>query len=222
MEGFCYTIAHDLRAPLRAVSGLTSALIEEYVPNLDKNGHEIAGRITGAARRMDRLIEELLAFGRLSNSDLPKRTVDLEAVFARVVAQLQDEIEESKGMVTIDQPLPPVLANPTIVEQIATNLIGNALKFVPAQVQPRVGIRAERRGPMVRVWVEDNGIGIEAAYHKKIFGLFERLHSDKQYRGTGLGLAIVQKGVERMGGGAGVESNPGLGSRFWVELPEAK
>jgi PAS domain S-box-containing protein len=219
MEGFCYTIAHDLRAPLRAVSGLTSALLEQYSPAFNEEGRALAGRITAAARRMDRLIQELLIFGRLSNADLPRRSVDLDLAFQAALLQFATEIKEKNGVIDIRSPLPNVWANPTVVEQITLNLVGNALKFVAPDAAPKITIRAEERVDSIRTWVEDNGIGIESAYHKKIFGLFERLHSDKQYRGTGIGLAIVQKGVERMGGNVGVESEPGKGSRFWFDLP---
>jgi PAS domain S-box-containing protein len=219
MEGFCYTIAHDLRAPLRAVNGFTSALLEHYSPNFDAEGKVLAGRITAAAKRMDRLIEELLAFGRLSNQDLPRRGVDLEGIVQNTVTQFAAEIREKNAEVTVLPPLPNVWANPTIVEQIVSNLLANALKFIGPGMTPKVTVRAEQSGDMVRLWVEDNGIGIEPAYHEKIFGVFQRLHTDKQYRGTGIGLAIVRKGVERMGGRTGLESQPGKGSRFWVELP---
>lgn len=219
LEGFCYTIAHDLRAPLRAVDGLTSELLHQYSSSFDDDGKRLAGRITSAARRMDRLIEELLAFGRLSNRDLPRRSVELSTVFAAAISQNADDIKERNAKVDIVGKLPSVWANPTIVEQIASNLVGNALKFVQDGTTPAVKISAESHGGFIRVWVEDNGIGIEPAYHHKIFGLFERLHSDNQYRGTGIGLAIVQKGVQRMNGQAGVESTPGKGSRFWFELP---
>lgn len=219
MEGFCYSIAHDLRAPLRAVNGLTSELLEQYSTKFDDEGRILAGRITSAAKRMDRLIQELLAFGRLSNSDLPRRIVDLDLVFHGALQQSADEISEKKAEVKIQKPLGNVWANPTIVEQIAVNFLSNAIKFVAPKTTPTVNIRSEELAGMVRVWIEDNGIGIEDAYHSKIFGLFERLHSDRQYRGTGIGLAIVQKGVERMDGRAGVESIPGKGSRFWFELP---
>jgi PAS domain S-box-containing protein len=220
LEGFCYTIAHDLRAPLRAVNGLTSELLDQYGSCFDADGKHLGSRITAAARRMDRLIDELLAFGRLSNQDLPRRSVDLGAAFKAAVAQHTEEIEQKGATIDLDSALPAVWANPTIVEQIAANLVGNAIKFVPLGTVPKVKIEAEERGDFVRVRVKDNGIGIEPAYHKKIFGLFERLHSDKSYRGTGIGLAIVQKGVERMGGHAGVESEAGKGSVFWIELPK--
>ena len=218
LEGFCYTIAHDLRAPLRAVNGLTSELLNQCSSNFDADGKHLAERITAAARRMDRLIEELLAFGRLSNQDLPRRNVDLNTAFKSALAQHSDEIRERKAEIEFPASLPFVWANPTIVEQIASNLIGNAIKFVSKGTAPKVSVEAEERGNFIRVWVKDNGIGIEPAYHQKIFGLFERLHSDKTFHGTGIGLAIVQKGIERMGGNAGVESEVGKGSRFWIEL----
>lgn len=219
MEGFCYTIAHDLRAPLRAVNGLTSELIGQYSAHFGPEGQELASRITAAAKRMDRLIEELLAFGRLSNADLPKRSVDCELAFKAAVLQFSEEIKEKKAEIEIRGRLPNVWANPTIVEQIAANFLGNALKFIGKNVTPKIVVWGETIGNTVRISVKDNGIGIEPAYHQKIFGLFERLHTDRQYRGTGIGLAIVRKGVERMGGTAGVESEIGKGSRFWIELP---
>lgn len=220
LEGFCYTIAHDLRAPLRAVNGLTSELLDRYSSNFDSDGQQLTSRITSAARKMDRLIEELLAFGRLSNQDLPRRNVDLNSVFKAAISQHAEEIQKTKAQVTVTTALPSVWANPTIVEQIASNLIGNALKFVKSGTAPVVQISAEDRGNFARISVRDNGIGIEPAYHQKIFGLFERLHSEKTYHGTGIGLAIVQKGVDRMGGRVGVESEPGRGSCFWFELPK--
>ena len=141
------------------------------------------------------------------------------AAFKAALAQHSEEIEKTSASVTLPSTLPIVWANPTIVEQIASNLIGNALKFVRTGETPVVQITAEDCGDFTRVWVQDNGIGIEPDYHQKIFGLFERLHSEKSYRGTGIGLAIVQKGIERMDGRVGLESEPGQGSRFWIELP---
>jgi PAS domain S-box-containing protein len=219
MESFCYTIAHDLRTPLRAVSGFTSALLEKYSASFDEEGHDFAKRIVNASSRMDVLINELLAFGRLSHADLPRGSVDLNHVLNTVLAHHAIEIKESQAVLKVAPLLPCVWANQIITEQIVGNLVGNALKFVPPGVAPRVMVHAEARGQALRLWVDDNGIGIEPAYHEKVFGLFQRLHTDRQYRGTGLGLAIVRRGVERMGGHAGVESVPGQGSRFWIELP---
>lgn len=121
----------------------------------------------------------------------------------------------------MDNPLPRVLANPTVLTQVLTNLISNAIKFVPPGTAPDLTIRAEHHSASARIWVEDNGIGIAPEFQEKIFGTFQRLHSADAYPGTGIGLAIVRKGLERMNGRVGVVSEPGKGSRFWFELPLA-
>ena len=157
MEGFCYTIAHDLRAPLRAVNGFTATLLEHYSPTFDEDGKALAGRITAATKRMDQLIQELLAFGRLSSTELPRWTVDLGGTVRAAVAQCSADIKEKQAAVEIIEPLPSVWANATIVEQIVVNLLTNALKFVPPHVTPRVAVRADPQGERVRIWVEDNG-----------------------------------------------------------------
>jgi signal transduction histidine kinase len=118
----------------------------------------------------------------------------------------------------VEDPLPVVLGHPATLSQVLTNLLGNALKFVPADRTPALRVRAENDNGRIRVWVEDNGMGIAAEHQERIFRVFERLHSGDDYPGTGIGLAIVRKAVERMGGAVGVESTPGQGSRFWVEL----
>jgi signal transduction histidine kinase len=129
------------------------------------------------------------------------------------------KMQESNASVVVEKPIPEVLGNRTILSQIVSNLLSNAVKFVAPGIKPKIKIRAEYYDNSVRLWVEDNGIGIEPEYQQRIFRLFERLHSAEEYPGTGIGLAIVAKGAERMGGKTGVESAPGKGSRFWVELP---
>ncbi|MDB6026260.1 MAG: hypothetical protein JWM68_2483, partial [Verrucomicrobiales bacterium] len=124
--------------------------------------------------------------------------------------------------VTVEDPLPPVIGHAATVENMVTNLISNAIKYVRPGTRPKVNIRADKIGGMVRLWVEDNGIGIASEYYEKIFGVFSRLHSPDKYSGTGIGLAIVRKGAERLNGGCGVESTLGKGSRFWIELPLAE
>jgi signal transduction histidine kinase len=119
----------------------------------------------------------------------------------------------------MDPDLLPVMGHRFLLEQCLSNLINNATKFVSADVTPEVRIRTEPRGSQVRVWIEDNGIGIDAAYHHKIFNMLERVGDLQRYEGTGIGLAIVHRAVQRMGGACGVESAPGRGSRFWFDLP---
>ncbi|MEW6158112.1 MAG: GAF domain-containing protein [Verrucomicrobiota bacterium] len=222
LESFCYSIAHDLRAPLRALHGFTKVIMEDYAPHFDAEGFEMARRIVCAADRMDRLIQDLLAFARLGHAEMSLRPIDLEERLHIVLAHLADEIASRQACVELVKPLPAVLANASVLEELLSNLLANALKFVSPGVHPRVRIWAEKRDGNVILSMEDNGIGIAPEHQEKIFRVFERLHSNESYPGTGIGLAIVQKGVERMGGRVGVESQLGKGSRFWIELPFAE
>jgi signal transduction histidine kinase len=138
-----------------------------------------------------------------------------------VIQQLRETLRERNAQVQVDHPLPTVLGHPTTLLQVLANLVHNAVKFVADGVTPQVRVRAEEHGNWVRVWVEDNGIGIAPEHQERIFGVFERLHSADAYPGTGIGLAIVRKGVERMGGRVGVVSQVNKGSRFWFELRKA-
>jgi PAS domain S-box-containing protein len=222
LEGVLYHVAHDLRAPLRAMQGFTSILLEEYSAKLDKKGGDYAQRISVAASRMDRLIQDLLAYGRLAHTPLSPLTVDLAQEIAVVQSRLTAEVEAKHALVQVEQPLPEVQADPVVLGEILAQLERNALTYVARGVTPRIRIFAEPAGPaFIRIWVEDNGVGIDPEHHERIFRVFERLQFEDVYTGTGIGLALVRKGVERMGGRAGLESKPGEGSRFWLELPAA-
>jgi signal transduction histidine kinase len=171
---------------------------------------------------MDALINDLLAYSRLTRIEFDLRPVSLGKAVAEALLHLEAEVSGKKAEVKVIEPLPAVKAHGPILAQIVENLVANALKFVSPGNVPRVTIRAEEKNGWARLWVEDNGIGIPPEYHEKIFLVFERLHGIESYPGTGIGLAIVGRGVARMGGKAGVESEPGKGSRFWVELPIAQ
>ncbi len=222
LEAFTYSVSHDLRAPLRAMQGFTQALLEDYTTQLDPVGQDYAHRIGVAAARMETLIQDLLAYSRLSRAELPLRPVALAAVVAEVLAHLEVAIQTREARVTVEEPLPAVLGHHITLRQVVTNLLTNAVTFVAPGVPPRVRIWAEAREAWVRLWLEDNGIGIAREHQDHIFRMFERLHGLDTYPGTGIGLAIVRKGMERMGGEVGVESAVGQGSRFWVELPHAE
>lgn len=222
LEAFSYTVSHDLRAPLRAVQGLAQALREDYADKLDALGQEYAQRLVAAAERMDGLIQDLLAYSRLTRTALKSESVELHAIVTHACEQLASDIAQSGARINIKKPLPAVSAHPATLAQVVTNLVANAIKFVAPSQRPEVEIRAERRGDSVRLWVQDNGIGIEVEHQERIFRVFERLHGVETYPGTGIGLAIVRKGVERMGGSTGVESAPAQGSRFWIDLPISK
>jgi signal transduction histidine kinase len=181
-------------------------------------GRRYAERIMAAASRLDRIVQDLLRYSRLRRAEIRLKPVSLDAVVGEVLAGRETAIESAGAEVAVESPLPDVMAHRPTLVQIVENLLDNALKFVARGVAPRVRVRAEPDGSMVRLFVEDNGIGIAPEQRERIFKVFERLHGVEAYPGSGLGLAIVRKAAERMGGHAGVESEPGRGSRFWVAL----
>ncbi|MDB6111558.1 MAG: sensor signal transduction histidine kinase [Pedosphaera sp.] len=221
LEGVLYHVAHDLRAPLRTLSGFTRLLTETQASRLDAEGRDFAERIVAAATHMDRLILDLLAYGRLGHMRPAICPVELEWSIDSVLLQMARQIAAKNTQVRVDRPLPAVRADPALLKLVLANLLQNALTYVAPRVVPRVRFRAEQRGTRVRLWVEDNGIGIDPAYRERVFRVFERLHAEGEYSGTGIGLALVATAMERMDGGAGVEPNPSGGSRFWLELERA-
>ncbi len=218
LESFAYSVSHDLRAPLRAMEGFANALLEDYGSSLDSSGRDYAERVVSAAQHMDTLIQDLLAYSRLSRSAPKANAVSLDSVLGEVMHQFNPEISNSGAQIRVERPLPEVMGDHATLVQVLSNLLSNAIKFVQPGVKPGVKIWAEEKNGRTRLWVEDTGIGIAPEYRDRIFRIFERLQGVETYPGTGIGLAIVKKGMERMGGQAGVESNPGKGSKFWVEL----
>lgn len=222
LNAFCYTIAHDLRSPLRTQLGFAKVLIEDYGEKLGEKGSEMAERIAEAAERQSLLIQDLLAHARVSRASMPLSKVSSGEAVKHALADIKVDIDEKRAIIDGTQlGNPAVLANPSTLHLVLVNLLTNALKFVRPGTQPSVRVRTEPRGDRVRLWVEDNGIGIETGDLGKVFGMFERLHPARDYPGTGMGLAIAKKAVQRMSGELGVESDVGKGSRFWVELPAA-
>jgi signal transduction histidine kinase len=220
LESFSYSVSHDLRAPLRSIQSFAQILLEDYAERLDAIGRDCAQRIVAAAKRMDTLTEDLLAYSRISRAAVELKPVSLEEVVDDVLTQLEAEILGQDALVTVERPLAQVMGQETTLVQVVANLLTNGIKFVASGVRPQVRIWTEVRAEWVRLWVHDNGVGIAPQYQERIFGIFERLHGIETYPGTGIGLAIVRKGMERMGGRVGVESAPDRGSAFWVELPK--
>jgi two-component system, sensor histidine kinase and response regulator len=219
LEGFCYTIAHDLRAPLRAMEGLTAILLDEFAGKLDPSAQEYGERIRDAAARMDQMIQELLSYSRLTLMDLQPQPIRVSRLMKDAVSQLAWDLEKRQAVVHVKKSRHQVLGHYAMLVQVLVNLISNAVKFIAPGKTPEVVIRDEKLDGVVRVWVEDNGIGIAPEHQVRIFRIFERLHGRESYSGNGIGLAIVEKAITRMSGRVGVESAPAQGSRFWFELP---
>jgi PAS domain S-box-containing protein len=218
LESVCYTIAHDLRAPLRAVQGFTQIISEEYAPAFDEEGRALTSRIVTAATRMDVLIRDLLEYAKLSHIDLPCQTLDLNKTIQKTIETLHADIIFKKAQILI-QPLPLIWGNQTIVEQILTNIISNALKFMKKDEFPIIEIWSESMEQGPRIFIKDNGIGIAEEHQNRIFEMFQRLHeNEKQYAGTGVGLAIVKKGIERIGGRVGLDTRVSQGSCFYLDF----
>lgn len=218
LEAFSYSISHDMRSPLRAMHSFATILEEECAEQVSDEGKDYIRRITTAADRMDRLIQDVLTYSRISRSKLPLTRVDVKTLLEDILESYPD-LQPSRAEFILEEPLPPVLGNEAALTQCFSNLLGNAVKFVPPEVKPRVRVWAEEKGDRVRLFFADNGIGMEKGNHDKIFEIFNRL--SRSYEGTGIGLAIVQKAVTRMDGKVGVESQPGKGSTFWLEFNAA-
>jgi len=217
LEAFSYSIAHDMRAPLRSMQGFAEILDTEHAEQLDETGRDYLRRISTAARRMDALILDILNYSKVGHGELALRPVDVEQLVREITVTYPTLCAEQADIL-IAAPLPQVLANEAALTQIVSNLLGNAVKFVAPGVRPRVLVRGESSGGLVKLWFEDNGIGIPGRLHARLFRIFSRLQRREDYEGTGIGLAIVRKAAERMHGCVGLESTEGAGSRFWVEL----
>ncbi len=218
MEEFSYSVSHDLRAPVRAMQSYAEAILEDHAGNLDEEGRYFLNRIAQGASRMDQLIRDVLTYSRVSRREMQLQPVALDRLVRDVIEQYP-EFAANRAKITIRGQLPSVIAHEPSLSQVISNLLSNAVKFVKRGDFPEVLVRSEFTDGQVRVWIEDNGVGIRPEYQPRLFGMFERVHPDGGYEGTGIGLAIVRKAVERMGGKAGVESDGVHGSRFWIQLP---
>ncbi len=217
LEAYSYSISHDLRAPLRAMQTYASILMEECGEQIGGEGHTYLERIIAAAERMDRLIRDVLVLSRTARADATLERVEIAPLIAAII-ETYPELKAASAGIEVVASLGAVQANPAALTQCLANLLGNAIKFVAAGVTPRIRIWSQIEGDRVRLFIHDNGVGIPRELQEKIFGVFYQNNPALDGSGTGIGLAIVRKAAERMGGRVGLESTPGQGSTFWLEL----
>jgi signal transduction histidine kinase len=221
LEAFTYSVSHDLRAPLRAISSFAQIMHKDHREGLGQEGGQCLDRIIATSTRMATLIEDLLLYARTARAIEKAVPVPLAPLAQHLTTIFGERIASAGARVEILEPLATPLGEPTLIGQILNNLVDNALMYRCTEGTPHVRITSKRVGGHVLIQVADNGIGIEPEYHEKIFQVFQRLHGRDEYPGTGLGLAIVAKAVRVMEGEVSVESALGRGSTFTVRLPAA-
>jgi signal transduction histidine kinase len=221
LEHMSYSIVHDLRAPLRAIEGFTTIILRNDGERLSPASRGLIERMLTATNRMDLLISDVLNYNKAVREELPLHPVDVGKLLREMLSSYP-EFQPPRVEMSLEGEFPPILGNEAGLGQCFSNVLNNAVKFVKPGMKPCVRVWAEVKGPpdVVRVWVEDCGTGIPKEGHKRIFDMFQRMHGS-DYEGTGIGLALVRKVMDRMGGRVGVESEPGKGSRFWLELNRA-
>lgn len=220
LEQFAYIASHDLKEPLRNIASYVQLLQRRYQGKLDPDADAFIGYTVEGVRRMQAIINELLAYSRIGTGRLNLIPVQSGVLVSTALAHLKGVISEAQAAVEVKGPLPVVEADAAQLGSLFQNLIGNALKYRREDVRPEVVVGSEDRGDRWAFYVRDNGIGIDPQYHAQIFDLFKRLHPRDRYHGTGIGLAICQRVAERHGGHIWVESEAGRGSTFWFTLPK--
>jgi signal transduction histidine kinase len=219
MESFTYSVSHDLRAPLRAVSGYARMVEEDFAERLDDEGRRYLATIRGEARRMGRLIDDLLAFSRLGRNTLQLAPVDVETLVGDIVTSL-DSAADPRVRIAVDAP-PPALADRDMLRQALVNLIANAIKFSSRGDETHIEVGGSRGGAHNVYWVRDHGVGFDMRFADKLFGVFQRLHAADEFEGTGVGLAIVHRVISKHGGRVWAESEEGRGACFYFTLRPA-
>lgn len=218
LEGFAYSISHDLRAPLRAIDGFSRLVEEEHAAGLDEEGRRLLGVVRANARRMGQLIDDLLAFSRAGRHELRRSRVDVGALVSAVLEEVLPAEERPRSDVVVGD-LPHALADPALLRQVFVNLLSNAVKFSATRPRRRLEVSGRRENGRASFTVEDNGVGFDMRYAGKLFGVFQRLHG-REFEGTGVGLALAERIVSRHGGAIEAWSEVGRGARFTVSLPD--
>ena len=221
LEAFSYSVAHDLRAPLRSIDGFSQALLEDCADRLDSDGKRYLQNVRGSAQQMGNLIDDLLNLSRVTRSELRREPLDLSGLAHAVLARLRDSQPGRQVDASIQEGL-TANADPRLLDIVLTNLLGNAWKFTRKREAARIEFAVKTDGPAPVYFVRDNGAGFDEAYAGKLFGVFQRLHSAHEFEGTGIGLATAQRIVRRHGGRIWAEGKAGAGATFYFTLEEEK
>lgn len=218
LEAFTYTVSHDLRSPLRAIDGFSAILEMDHGTRLDDDARRIISVIRQNAQKMGTLIDELLTFSRLGRAEISKRPISMKELAASVFQEITTDVEKKKYTFLLHE-LHPAMADGIMIRQVWINLLSNALKFSKYKDLPEIEISSESDNEKVIYHIRDNGSGFDMKYYGKLFGVFQRLHTEKEFEGTGVGLAIVHQVVSRHGGKVWAEGKTGEGARFSFSLP---
>ncbi|HTA82514.1 MAG TPA: ATP-binding protein [Bacteroidia bacterium] len=217
LEGFSYTVAHDLRAPLRAIDGYAKILENDYKSFLDDDGKKILGIVRDNTQRMNNLINDLLAFARVGKGAFKEELISMDKLINEIITDIKS-VNTYKAEVNVAQ-LHPVKGDYALMKQVMFNLLSNALKYSSKKDSPVIEVLSEVKGDQLIYTVKDNGDGFDMRYVDKLFGVFQRLHTDDEFEGTGVGLAIVQRIIAKHGGKVSAEGQLGKGAVFRVMLP---
>jgi PAS domain S-box-containing protein len=220
LEAFAYSVSHDLRAPLRHISGFVELLEKHARESLDDTSRKHLSRIAASARRMGMLIDDLLSFSRMGRTEMQRATVDLGRMVAEVRREVEQGVTGRRIAWTVGE-LPPVQGDPAMLRLVLTNLLSNAVKYSAPRDEARIEVRASVADGETVICVRDNGVGFDPRYATKLFGVFQRLHRQDQFEGTGIGLANVRRIVQRHGGRTWAEAELDKGASFYFSLPEA-
>lgn len=216
-DGFAYSVAHDLRAPLRAIDGFSRALLEDFAGKLEPEAARLLGIVRRNSLRMGTLMDDLLAYSRLSRQPLEKRRIEPAAIVRRILSD--DAAKWANRAVAIEiGALPACNADPNLLHRLFFALIDNAMKFTAKAENPRIEFGCQTADDCIVYFVADNGVGFDMAHATKLFGLFQRLHRFEDYDGTGTGLAVAQRIVHRHGGAIWAKAEPGAGATFLFTL----
>lgn len=220
LETFAYSVAHDLKAPLRGIDGYSRLLLEDHAEKLDDEGRSFVNTIQSSTQEMGQLIEDLLDYSRLERRELATNRIELHDLVTTVVAQKEREMTERHIDMVVNVNGGSVMGEVNSLTQALNNYLDNAIKFTRQVERPRIEVGSEETNKTCLLWVRDNGVGFDMKYKDRIFEIFQRLNRSEEYPGTGVGLAIVRKAMERMGGRAWGESEPGKGATFYLEIPK--